>query len=1010
MFSRLFGSKSGTWAGLRVSLKTLRDTPAMFGPLVSAASILLECFDTVEAVARNQQDYEELAAELDVLTKSLLTTHKGAGLGSSTDCIAGIAIAIEREAREIENKTEHSAGRRVLMANADEQDLMRRYGRIQSLFRQLQANVGMSTWANTNELIMDARLAKLSAEKKATYNSLLSASTNRRTCTEGTRVSILSELERWVSAPDQKAVYWMSGMAGTGKTTIACTFAKWLETEKLLAASFFCTRTSADCRDVTRIVPTVAYQLARYCIPFQSALCDVLGRDPDLGTKDIRTQFERLLVDPLNQIKNDIPSNLVVVIDALDECDDQRGVEQVLDILFKHASQLPIRFFVTSRPEAEIYTTMTIHATSRAAIYLHDIEKSLVSADIQLYLKQELGSRIHELSTEVLEQLVDRSGVLFIYAATLVRYICFTASKVDPYQRLKSVLGLTAESGRENSPIDALYTAVLKLALEDRRLGGSEKETVRAVLRTVLFAQEPISLETIAALSKVDGTRQVEYALNALRSVLHHSEATNLVTTLHVSIPDFMAGESMLWGDEGPATVQHMQPAIVIHTRQPGQQHTGPNQDQDLVDTGVCMPLLAKSSSSDNGVGRHGDGAEGVPIRSAAVLDGGDVPAARAAVWNPRAVGHQAMDNGKYDDNSGAMGRQCHQLLHQLCRQPSIAIHSTYLHLMPAFLSSVKLGIYALLASDARAAGAEGKPDGPQRPSLSGNLEHGLASILGDVLGGWELSGSGMRRRNSEHTERIQWHGGCWAIPGSHRPDDRTIRVWDVCTGSPVAGPFQGHIHWVLLVLFSPDSKRIVSGSQDKTVCIWSAVDGTLLCGPLHGHIGSVRSVTYLPDGTLIASASFDNTIRLWCLDDGTPAALPLQGHTSYVYSVVFSPDGTLLVSGSEDMTVCVWRVSDGLAVTTPFQGHTSGVTLVAVLADGTLAVSGSDDCTVEPENSYTFGKLEIGQLYGLTESSQHVQMSGKAITWGFYCTVRVWRIANGLLAAGPFFGQSGRI
>ncbi|KAF8695621.1 hypothetical protein RHS03_07994, partial [Rhizoctonia solani] len=95
-----------------------------------------------------------------------------------------------------------------------------------------------------------------------------------------------------------------------------------------------------------------------------------------------------------------------------------------------------------------------------------------------------------------------------------------------------------------------------------------------------------------------------------------------------------------------------MQLAILVHTQQPGQQHTGPNQGQHLVNTGVCMPLLAKSSGSDNGVGRHGGGAEGVPIGLAAVLDGGDVPAARAAVWNPQAVGNQAMDNGKYDDDS----------------------------------------------------------------------------------------------------------------------------------------------------------------------------------------------------------------------------------------------------------------------------------------------------------------------------------------------------------------------
>ncbi|ELU36043.1 hypothetical protein AG1IA_09926 [Rhizoctonia solani AG-1 IA] len=83
----------------------------------------------------------------------------------------------------------------------------------------------------------------------------------------------------------------------------------------------------------------ISYQLVQYCIPFQLALCNVIGHNPDLGTKDIRTQFERLLVDPLNKIKNNIPSNLVVVINALDKCNNQQGVEQVLDILFKHASQ-----------------------------------------------------------------------------------------------------------------------------------------------------------------------------------------------------------------------------------------------------------------------------------------------------------------------------------------------------------------------------------------------------------------------------------------------------------------------------------------------------------------------------------------------------------------------------------------------------------------------------------------------------------------------------------------------
>ncbi|KAF8747893.1 WD40 repeat-like protein [Rhizoctonia solani] len=877
----LSGVKSGPWEGLRATLKTLRDTPAMFGPLVSAASVLLDCFDIIEAVSSNQQDYEDLATSLDALSKAFMGTYTVNISSSATGCVQGIVV-------------------RVLMASADEQDLMRRYRRIQSFFdscRPISDEYIGKHGGTGGGVYRNSRLATLNTENKATYDSLLSASTNRRTCTEGTRV---------------KSVYWMSGMAGTGKTTIACTFAKWLEGQKLLAASFFCTRTDADCQ-VARIIPTVAYQLARYCIPFRSALCDILGNDPDLRTKDVTKQFERLLVDPLKTIKNDIPNNLVVVIDALDECNDQRGVEQVLDMLFKHASQLPIKFFVRVDPKRDLYN--------------NDDPCTVACGDIPTRHRKVAAAR-------------DRSGVLFIYAATLVRYIRPGTGRADPRERLNTVLGMTAESGEEKSQIDILYAAVLKSALDDGELRGPEKEAVQAVLRTVLFAQEPISLETIGALSGINNTHQVEYALNGLRSTLCSARPGQADTTA-TSRSTVQAGESMLWGDERPATVQHMRFAILVHTRQPGRQHTTPNQDQDLVYTGVCMPLLAESSGSDDGVGRHGDGAEGVCIGSAAVLDGGDVPAARAAVWDPweSRLNHPMCGNGSKMPRTSAPAM----------RQPSVAIHSTYLHLMPAFLSSVELGIHALLASDARAAGAEGKPDGPQRDSRSGNLEHG--SPVYSVA--YSVDGS-----------RVAV--GC---------EDGTVSIRNAYDGTVVVGPLQAHttmsVRWCSRVMAGllrlgqmitlsacgtcapAVLKRIVSGSQDNTVCIWSVADGTLLCGPLQGHTDWVRSVTYSPDGTLIASASDDKTIRLWRSDNGTPAASPLQGHTRGVYSVVFSLDGTLLVSGSGDKTF----------------GHTDEVNSVVVSADGTLVVSGSDDGTV-----------------------------------------RVWRIADGSLAAGPFVGHTARI
>ncbi|ELU35764.1 NACHT domain-containing protein [Rhizoctonia solani AG-1 IA] len=157
----------------------------------------------------------------------------------------------------------------------------------------------------------------------------------------------------------------MNGMAGTGKTTIAYTFAELLKSRGLLGASFFCTRTSSECKDVGRIIPTITYQLALYSMSFQSAVVKVLGSNPDIGTRAITEQCERLIKEPIMQAKDDIPDGLVVVIDALDECSNANGVRMILDVLFRIAPNLPLKFFVASRPEPNIRHRVEVDGRSR---------------------------------------------------------------------------------------------------------------------------------------------------------------------------------------------------------------------------------------------------------------------------------------------------------------------------------------------------------------------------------------------------------------------------------------------------------------------------------------------------------------------------------------------------------------------------------------------------------------------------------------------------------------------
>ncbi|KAG8750011.1 WD repeat-containing protein 38 [Ceratobasidium sp. 423] len=239
------------------------------------------------------------------------------------------------------------------------------------------------------------------------------------------------------------------------------------------------------------------------------------------------------------RIKDKLPDNLVVVIDALDECSDPHVVESFLRFLFRSIADLPIKFYVTSRPEPAIRNWMMSESErSRTILYLHEIEKSLVQADIELYLKEELGVMSPAVSD--IRKLAGRAGNLFIYAATAIRYIRPIGKAVDSRTRLSTILIVNSGPQQKLSGIDALYSTILTTAISDGELESEEREHIRLVLWTATCACEPIRISTLSALCGINNPDSTATALQPLQSVLHVSDHSELVTTLHASFPEYM--------------------------------------------------------------------------------------------------------------------------------------------------------------------------------------------------------------------------------------------------------------------------------------------------------------------------------------------------------------------------------------------------------------------------------------------------------------------------------------
>jgi hypothetical protein len=369
-------------------------------------------------------------------------------------------------------------------------------------------------------------------------------------CLDGTRLAIRKQLSDWANDDaSELSTLWLNGMAGTGKTAIASTFARTIEDQRILGATFFIDRQEAEHRDLRRIVQTLAYDLAKDNHEQLRALWTVLRDDPKFDRLSYQEQVRLLIKKPLDV---GCPETLVVVVDGLDECGASDGAS-LLRTLVTSLAHHPIKLFVTSRNEARI--TDTLSDLPHTAIKLQDIA---VSEDVRLYWKHGLDELCHReglpnwQSMVELDELVELTGYLFIYATTLFEVIQDT--KTSPIKELVKLLEISrAGSGSaivfagqavEHGPLEKLYLHILAAAVKDKHnnIRSEYAQRMHDILEVVIFAREPLTPQALSDLLNMDREELNAY-LGPMRSVLIVPDVNSpegVVRPLHQSFPDFI--------------------------------------------------------------------------------------------------------------------------------------------------------------------------------------------------------------------------------------------------------------------------------------------------------------------------------------------------------------------------------------------------------------------------------------------------------------------------------------
>ncbi|KAF9784028.1 hypothetical protein BJ322DRAFT_1219538 [Thelephora terrestris] len=404
--------------------------------------------------------------------------------------------------------------------------------------------------------IYDQGCKLIDAAERATLNTFRQAQgaeyrhVGRKGCLKGTRRTVLDEIELWARDFAKLPVYWLNGLAGTGKSTIAQTIAERMFAEGQLGASFFCSRDFEDRSNLQFIFPTIAIQLAHKYPEFRSVFVPLVQPDPGIAYESLYNQMDKLIVGPLK--KSPIPISTIIIIDALDECKDKESTSAILSVLARFVSQVPnVKFFLTGRPEPRIRKGFRLPLLMKATdiFLLHEVKSDQVNSDIRQFFKESLlelannSGLDHWPAKEQMDLLCERAAGLFVYAVATVKFI--DSQNYPPKKRLELLLqspGSSVHVGGtefdENTSLDSLYRLILQGAFGGD--GAEDDSKVHSVLAAIVLAANPLSPSAIATLLGIDPEEVTPLLLSIHSLLILHEDISKPVQPFHKSFPDFI--------------------------------------------------------------------------------------------------------------------------------------------------------------------------------------------------------------------------------------------------------------------------------------------------------------------------------------------------------------------------------------------------------------------------------------------------------------------------------------
>lgn len=332
---------------------------------------------------------------------------------------------------------------------------------------------------------------------------------------------------------EKSCIFWLSGLAGTGKSAIARTIARQYNGEERLAASFFFSRGGGDSRNASFFVTSIAHQLAACeALNVGTFIRDAVRKQNRIASQALQDQWTGLVMQTLRKYKGDAgATTFLIVVDALDECEDQRSIGILLQLLpmVGALANMRLRIVITSRLEPPVrYGFRDMAPAAHRDFKLHHIARAVTNKDIEAFLKHRLARIATNFylnkewpGLKTLLRMVEYAQGLFIWAETACRFLAHDGSLVE--ERLEYLMNCKdSNSDGPESHLDKIYTDIL-LASIPKGCSIYERnmacDRLRTIFGAIIVLSSAISATALGALLAVP-PEKILRTISKLHSIL----------------------------------------------------------------------------------------------------------------------------------------------------------------------------------------------------------------------------------------------------------------------------------------------------------------------------------------------------------------------------------------------------------------------------------------------------------------------------------------------------------